>query len=30
MHVTCVHVHVKSDRIEEFHQASILNHQESI
>ena len=30
MHVTCVHVHVKSDRIEEFRQASILNHQESI
>ena len=30
MHVTCVHVHVKPDRIEEFRQASILNHQESI
>ena len=30
MHVTCVHVHVKSERIEDFRQASILNHQESI
>ena len=30
MHVTCVHVHVKSERIEEFRQASTLNHKESI
>ena len=30
MHVTCVHVHVKPDRIEEFRQASILNHNASI
>ncbi len=30
MYVTCVHVHVKPERIEEFRQASVLNHQESI
>ena len=30
MHVTCVHVRVKSDQIEAFREASILNHRESI
>ena len=30
MYVTCVHVHVKPEWIEEFRQASILNHKQSI
>ena len=30
MYVTCVHVHLKSERIGEFPQTSILNQEESI